>query len=88
MQGIGNGAIFYPEREIGAVDLQGSFKAVEDGSRVLPNGAIALQFIGVQLVLNSTCSSQRHASPRIKPMHERTNAANKLLAAKHLESRV
>lgn len=70
MQGIGNGAVLDPQGQVGAVDLQGSFEAVQDRGRVLPDGAIALQLIGVQLVLNATCSSQSHPGPGVKPTQE------------------
>lgn len=72
MQSIGNGAVLNPQGEVGAVDLQGSFEAVQDRSGVFPDGAITLQFIGVQLVLNPARSSQSHPSPGVKPVQART----------------
>lgn len=78
MQGVGNGAIFDPQGQVGAVDLQGSFEAVQDRGGVLPDGAITLQLIGVQLVLNAARSSQSHASPGVKPAQARTQAMSKL----------
>lgn len=72
MQGIGNGAVLDPQGEVGAVYLQGPLEAVQDRGRVLPDGAITLQFIGVQLVLNAACSSQSHPSPGVKPVQAGT----------------
>lgn len=76
MQGIGDGAILDPQGQVGAVDLQGSFEAVQDRGGVLPDGAIALQLVGVQFVLNPTGSSQSHPSPGVKPVQARTQAMN------------
>lgn len=72
MQSIGNGAILYPEREVGAIDLKGSFEATQHWAGVLPDEAVALQFVGVQLILNAAGPGQSHPCPRVKPEREHT----------------
>lgn len=57
VQRVGDGAVLDPEREVGAVDLQRPLEAVQHRLRVLPYGEIALQLVGVELLLDAAGSS-------------------------------
>ena len=67
MQGVGDGAVLDPQRQVGHVDLQGPPEAAQHGLGVLPHGAVTLQLVGVQLLLDAAGPRQSHARPRVEP---------------------
>lgn len=67
MQRVRDGPVLYPQRQVGAVDLQGPLKAVQHGLRVFPYGNVTFQLVGVELFLNTAGPSESHTCPGVKP---------------------
>lgn len=53
VQRVRDSAVLDPQRQVGAVDLQRPLEAVEHRLRVFPYGHVALQLVGVELLLDA-----------------------------------